>query len=693
MAERTRKTDKDRHAEHVAPRTAARRVPPSSSIGRLLALQQTAGNRAVNRLVAQAQAKLEVGPAGDRHEREADAVAAEVVRALRSGPQHDEASTSKDAFGSAEVQRAPVEAEVGFAGGELDSSAERAVNAARQGGSPLPDAPRTRMEGAFGADFSRVRIHEGSAATQLNDAIQARAFTIGPDIFFRGGAPSTSTPAGQELLAHELTHTIQQGAATARREVAGISRRSPAIMRYDDIPVSATWKLDSTVKGNTRPKEVTRIDDALDAFATAKGTGDTATKLSALRDVKNAIYSWDTQLTTTEKKKEKKKMNAELSARKSIVDELRQIVDTKIQELSDARAVELAPLATQYRAAARKHNFKTTFAKGTELHQKHGEFFQLEARAALAEAKTTDMVAWATVFFAAPRAAVGGGSLTSLSLKAIADFSWLKKGMADRAINDFLLPNSTDVGRNHVMAILQHRPFRAALKAAATPAAYQQLEDNMPLLRIGLESETKMASDGIDVADIDALAKTVFEAFLNDLPISNLIYSTVSGEFSLVDYLLGNADAKIGAPCMVLSSIFNELFKMVIPNPPPVIPGGDNRPLLTKRLADIGKDAVLTREASFKGNVERYGKTTGYDTINRIFFGDGHIWLEINNIEYDPTLGIMGPNGTVAKAVEKFFAVKGKDKFKSADGQTATKNKHVPPGGPRLNFDRSVVIK
>ena len=73
------------------------------------------------------------------------------------------------------------------------------------------------MEGAFGADFGAVRVHSGAHATELNDRIQATAFTTGNDIFFRDGVPDTSTASGQSLLAHELTHVVQQeGSAVGR---------------------------------------------------------------------------------------------------------------------------------------------------------------------------------------------------------------------------------------------------------------------------------------------------------------------------------------------------------------------------------------------------------------------------------------------------------------------------------------------
>jgi hypothetical protein len=66
------------------------------------------------------------------------------------------------------------------------------------------------MESAFGADFSKVRIHTGMKADWLNRLIQARAFTVGGDIFFRNGEYAPGQTAGRELLAHELTHVVQQ---------------------------------------------------------------------------------------------------------------------------------------------------------------------------------------------------------------------------------------------------------------------------------------------------------------------------------------------------------------------------------------------------------------------------------------------------------------------------------------------------
>ena len=73
------------------------------------------------------------------------------------------------------------------------------------------------MEQAFGADFGGVKVHTDSRSDQLNQSIQARAFTTGQDVFFRQGEYNPGSRGGQELLAHELTHVVQQNGGTVQR--------------------------------------------------------------------------------------------------------------------------------------------------------------------------------------------------------------------------------------------------------------------------------------------------------------------------------------------------------------------------------------------------------------------------------------------------------------------------------------------
>lgn len=81
------------------------------------------------------------------------------------------------------------------------------------GGSPLNDNTRSEMESGIGADFSRVKIHTDNQAAQLSQSINARAFTYGSHVYFNQGEYQPESSEGKHLLAHELYHTVQQGAA------------------------------------------------------------------------------------------------------------------------------------------------------------------------------------------------------------------------------------------------------------------------------------------------------------------------------------------------------------------------------------------------------------------------------------------------------------------------------------------------
>ncbi|NTW69467.1 MAG: DUF4157 domain-containing protein [Chlorobiaceae bacterium] len=84
------------------------------------------------------------------------------------------------------------------------------IDSSRGGGMPIHDATRSFMEHRFGSDFSDVNIHTDSAAIQMNRELNAQAFTVGRDIYFNSGKYSPDSESGKYLLAHELTHTIQQ---------------------------------------------------------------------------------------------------------------------------------------------------------------------------------------------------------------------------------------------------------------------------------------------------------------------------------------------------------------------------------------------------------------------------------------------------------------------------------------------------
>jgi hypothetical protein len=88
--------------------------------------------------------------------------------------------------------------------------AEEVDSVVRSGGSPLPDATREKMEGSFGADFSSVRVHTDSGAASSAKSVQANAYTVGEHVVFDQGKYSPGSSDGEQTLAHELTHVLQQ---------------------------------------------------------------------------------------------------------------------------------------------------------------------------------------------------------------------------------------------------------------------------------------------------------------------------------------------------------------------------------------------------------------------------------------------------------------------------------------------------
>lgn len=94
---------------------------------------------------------------------------------------------------------------------DLDDESATRINHARSNGQALDKTIQTQMSQSMDADFSNVRVHTDGEAHQLNEQLSAKAFTTGQDIFFRKGEYNPGSSSGQELIAHELTHVVQQG--------------------------------------------------------------------------------------------------------------------------------------------------------------------------------------------------------------------------------------------------------------------------------------------------------------------------------------------------------------------------------------------------------------------------------------------------------------------------------------------------
>jgi hypothetical protein len=164
------------------------------------------------------QAKLKINQPGDIYEQEADRVAQQVMRKLsepvnlQSQPQEELPAPPADNLQMKSLADTVTPVVQRKGGGEMAATPdiETSIQESRGGGESMSDDIRQPMEQAFGADFSSVKIHSDSRSDQLNQSIQARAFTTGQDIFFRQGEYTPGSNAGKELLAHELTHVIQQ---------------------------------------------------------------------------------------------------------------------------------------------------------------------------------------------------------------------------------------------------------------------------------------------------------------------------------------------------------------------------------------------------------------------------------------------------------------------------------------------------
>ncbi len=217
------------------------------------------------------QTKLTVSQPGDRFEREADRVAEQVMRLDQDADfeagtsavnlptisrwvgQSDDSQVRRQSA-EEDTQAAPEEEEE-FSTASLLSLKEASgsrntlstgvvgqIQSMRGGGQPLAPTLRAFFEPRFGHDFSHVRVHTDSRAARTTQDLNARAYTLGRDIAFAPTEYRPDTTAGRKLLAHELTHVVQQ------------SDQVQTVMRDCDCPAMGATKppkdLDTFLRGN-----------------------------------------------------------------------------------------------------------------------------------------------------------------------------------------------------------------------------------------------------------------------------------------------------------------------------------------------------------------------------------------------------------------------------------------------------------
>ena len=197
------------------------------------------------------QAKMKVSQLGDAHEQQADQVAERVSRAAKPdtsvtradkavqratlqpgedlGDQQQtlsrkpdqakpESTLSKKPQDNLAKKADPQSLQAKGDVPQIDQATEERINSLRGKGEPLPEAVKNDMQQQLQADFSTVRIHNSGEAAALAAGINARAFTVGNDIFFATGEYAPDSAEGRKLLAHELTHVVQQCDGVARAE-------------------------------------------------------------------------------------------------------------------------------------------------------------------------------------------------------------------------------------------------------------------------------------------------------------------------------------------------------------------------------------------------------------------------------------------------------------------------------------------
>ena len=230
-------------ASSAAPARSARERVPAQ--GKMAGIQSPYGNQRMQKLLASRilQAKLTVNQPGDVFEREADRMADAVMRMPENGPTQPLSGPRRTTLGvqrvckecEHELQRSPTqiqrtccnghsnvdpEGDANIQAKEIPGTAREIaagptgqIGVLRSSGNPLPDTERSFFEQRFGYDFGGVRIHAGRHAAESARQIHALAYTTGSNIVFGAGQYQPGNSSGRRLIAHELTHVVQQSGA------------------------------------------------------------------------------------------------------------------------------------------------------------------------------------------------------------------------------------------------------------------------------------------------------------------------------------------------------------------------------------------------------------------------------------------------------------------------------------------------
>jgi hypothetical protein len=209
--ERVAETAKQPEPSPVMAGHARAASPAAASLPPALELQQLAGNQAMQELLRSGflQAKLAISNPDDPEEHEADQVANSIMRKHAGAP--CSCSAGEEMCEECQQKHSAPAIQRRASGPAAPAYAPRIVSdVLRSPGHPLDAATRAFFEPRFGRDFSDIRVHTGHEAAAAARSINAHAYTAGSDIVFALGQYSPDSTPGRSLLAHELTHAIQQ---------------------------------------------------------------------------------------------------------------------------------------------------------------------------------------------------------------------------------------------------------------------------------------------------------------------------------------------------------------------------------------------------------------------------------------------------------------------------------------------------
>ncbi len=265
------------------------------------------------------QTKLQVGEPNDAYEKEADQVADQVMRM----PQTDQPIQRKcDHCEEEDLQMKPIsptpepiqrkegeeeeELQMQTKGGEtLDlSDLENRLQTQSGRGQSLETNTLQQMEGGIGADFSQVKVHTDNSAIQMNRQLNAKAFTHGRDIYFNSGEYQPESRSGQHLLAHELTHVVQQGSdkkiqkADRDWQIRGIQRNTESFSEriffdFGSTSIAAGGAEETKITNFLAQAGMLTVNLTLKGFASEEGSaaGNANTVDSRIAAVKAALVA------------------------------------------------------------------------------------------------------------------------------------------------------------------------------------------------------------------------------------------------------------------------------------------------------------------------------------------------------------------------------------------------------------------